>query len=86
MGYNIHVPADWLVVGNRIGIIESRYITGDEVDTPYWNTIKGFDRGGFYYQHCGQTPVYYASFDDIGRLVFETVDDAKRYLATHPTK
>lgn len=80
MGYDIHIPVDWLVVGQWIAVIEPAHRTGDQVDTPYMNAVKGFSKDGVFYQHCGTTPVYFAPFTEIGRTLFATKKDAEDYI------
>lgn len=80
MAYAIEVPVDWLYVGNRIYIIEPNYRTGVGQDWVFGNTVKSFDKNGFFYRNCSTTPVYYTDFSEIGKTVFETKEEAEKAL------
>ena len=80
MAYTIFIPVDWLNVGSRVWIIEPAARTGYEGPYPFRNTIKGFSRTGFYYQHDSSTPIYYSEFSEIGKSVFETKEEAEEAL------
>lgn len=80
MAYTIFVPVDWLYVGSRVWIIEPASRTGYDGPHPFRNTVKGFSRSGFYFQHDSSTPIYHIEFSEIEKSVFETKEAAEEAL------
>lgn len=75
-----------LCVGSFIWVIERKDRTGNEDDV-YKNRITGigiFDVGygriGFKYVHGSYMPEYFASFDEIGKTVFFSKEEAEAAL------
>ena len=77
---------DELYVGEFVWVIERTARTGNDDDV-YRNRITGigcFDVGhpriGFKYVHGSYMPEYFASFDEIGKTVFFSKEEAEAAL------
>ncbi len=86
MAYTITVPVDWLRVGEKVWVIEPSYRTQMDEDLPFRNTVKGFSKDGFFYQHQLDMPVYFAKFSEVGKTVFQTEAEASEALKKHSAK
>lgn len=81
MAYKIEVPVDWMRYKRTVYIIEDEQITGNP-PAVYPNIVDGFFPGGFLHHYAGgNTPQYYEYFDEIGKTVFSSKEEAEKTLA-----
>jgi hypothetical protein len=80
MSYTITIPVDWLEVGGMVWVIEPASRTGYGKPHAFHNRVTGFNRTGFYYQYEPKMPIYHAEWSEIGKSVFETMEEAAEAL------